>query len=46
MMDIKASSELEENLTNPLAPLLYAISTLHCLTVSLARGGAGRHGLG
>jgi SAM-dependent methyltransferase len=41
MMDIKASSNLEDNLANPLAPLLYGISTLHCMTVSLARGGAG-----
>jgi SAM-dependent methyltransferase len=41
MMDIKAASRLEDNVGNPLAPLLYAISTLHCMTVSLARGGAG-----
>lgn len=41
MMDIKASSHLEQNLDNPLAPLLYATSTLHCITVSLAEGGAG-----
>ncbi|PXY32488.1 class I SAM-dependent methyltransferase [Prauserella muralis] len=41
MMDIKASSDLAANLDNPLAPLLYAVSTLHCMTVSLARGGAG-----
>ena len=26
---------------NPLAPMLYSVSTLHCLTVSLADGGAG-----
>jgi ubiquinone/menaquinone biosynthesis C-methylase UbiE len=41
MMDIKASSLLERNIGNPFAPMLYAISTLHCLTVSLAYGGAG-----
>lgn len=41
MIDIKASSNLEDNLTNPLAPMLYAVSTLHCMTVSLAAGGAG-----
>lgn len=41
MMDIKASSNLEDNITNPLAPLLYGISTLHCMTVSLAHDGAG-----
>lgn len=41
MMDIKASSRLENNVANPLAPFLYAVSTLHCMTVSLAQGGAG-----
>lgn len=41
MFDIKASSRLEHDMPNPVAPLLYAISTLHCLTVSLAGGGAG-----
>jgi SAM-dependent methyltransferase len=41
MMDIKAASRLEDNLDNPAAPFLYAMSTLHCLTVSLAQGGAG-----
>jgi len=41
MLDIKASSELEGNRTNPLAPWLYGVSTLHCMTVSLAHGGAG-----
>ncbi|MFW6091224.1 MAG: methyltransferase domain-containing protein [Actinomycetota bacterium] len=40
-MDIKASSHLERNLDNPLAPFLYGVSTLHCMTVSLAQGGAG-----
>jgi ubiquinone/menaquinone biosynthesis C-methylase UbiE len=41
MMDIKASSHLEDNVDNPLAPFLYGVSTLHCMTVSLARGGVG-----
>jgi SAM-dependent methyltransferase len=41
MVEPRASSHLEGNLANPLAPLLYSISTLHCLTVSLAGGGAG-----
>jgi hypothetical protein len=41
MYDIKASSRLENNIGNPFAPFLYAVSTLHCLTVSLAYGGAG-----
>jgi SAM-dependent methyltransferase len=41
MQEPYVSSNLEDNLTNPVAPLIYAISTLHCLTVSLAHGGAG-----
>ena len=41
MLDIRASSHLENNTGNPLAPWLYAVSTLHCMTVSLAEGGAG-----
>ncbi len=41
MMDIDASSNLEENLEHPLAPSLYSISTAHCMTVSLAQGGMG-----
>jgi ubiquinone/menaquinone biosynthesis C-methylase UbiE len=41
MMDIKASSNLHENMAHPLGPFLYTISTMHCMTVSLAQGGAG-----
>ncbi len=41
MVEPRASSNLEENLANPMAPMLYATSTLHCMTVSLASGGAG-----
>ena len=41
MVDIAASSNLEENLQHPLAPMLYSISTLHCMAVSLALGGDG-----
>jgi 2-polyprenyl-3-methyl-5-hydroxy-6-metoxy-1,4-benzoquinol methylase len=41
MQDILASSRLEQNLGNPLAPFLYTISTMHCMSVSLAQGGAG-----
>lgn len=40
-IDIKASSYLENNIDNPLAPFLYTVSTLHCMTVSLAQDGAG-----
>jgi SAM-dependent methyltransferase len=41
MQDIRASSRLENNLGHPIAPLLYTLSTMHCMTVSLAQGGAG-----
>ena len=41
MVDFAASSNLEENVDNPLAPALYMFSVLHCLTVSLAQDGAG-----
>lgn len=41
MQDILASSHLEGNLANPIAAFLYTISTMHCMTVSLAQGGAG-----
>jgi len=41
MQDILASSHLENNLENPIATFLYTISTMHCMTVSLAQGGAG-----
>jgi SAM-dependent methyltransferase len=37
----RLSERLEDNIGNPLAPFTYAVSTLHCLTVSLAQGGAG-----
>jgi SAM-dependent methyltransferase len=40
-LDLKASSRLEDNLGNPVAPWIYSVSTLHCLTVSLAHGGPG-----
>ena len=41
MVDIRASSLLEENMKHPLAPFLYTISCNHCMTVSLAEDGAG-----
>jgi 2-polyprenyl-3-methyl-5-hydroxy-6-metoxy-1,4-benzoquinol methylase len=41
MVDIRASSKLEENLGHPMAPMLYSVSTLHCMTVSLALDGEG-----
>ena len=33
MVDTAASSNLEENMDHPLAPMMYSISTLHCMTV-------------
>jgi SAM-dependent methyltransferase len=41
MQDIKGSSHVDGNMDHPLAPLLYTMSTMHCMTVSLADGGAG-----
>jgi ubiquinone/menaquinone biosynthesis C-methylase UbiE len=41
MVDIKASSNLEENVDLPWASFLYAISTVHCMSVSLGQGGDG-----
>lgn len=41
MFEPKASSKLEDNIGNPFAPYVYGVSVLHCLTVSLAEGGAG-----
>lgn len=40
-MDLAASSKLEENLDHVTGPLLYAMSTFHCMTVSLSQGGEG-----
>lgn len=44
MLDLALSSNLEDNIDNPFAPWVYSISTLHCMTVSLAEGGAGLGG--
>lgn len=41
MQDIAGSSYLENNLDHPMGPLLYTISTMHCMSVSLAYGGMG-----
>ncbi|MCA9425606.1 MAG: class I SAM-dependent methyltransferase [Candidatus Omnitrophica bacterium] len=41
MQDIDASSNVEKNVDHPLGTLLYSISTMHCMTVSLAMGGMG-----
>ncbi|MGR3277226.1 class I SAM-dependent methyltransferase [Acaryochloris marina NIES-2412] len=41
MQDIRASSDVGGNLDHPVGPLLYTISCMHCMTVSLAAGGMG-----
>jgi 2-polyprenyl-3-methyl-5-hydroxy-6-metoxy-1,4-benzoquinol methylase len=41
MQDIHASTDVGGNLDHPAGPLLYAISCMHCMTVSLAYGGMG-----
>lgn len=41
MQDIHGSSEVHNNLEHPVGPLLYSLSTTHCMTVSLAQGGDG-----
>ncbi len=41
MQDIRGSRHVEKNLDHPVAPFLYTISAMHCMTVSLAAGGEG-----
>jgi 2-polyprenyl-3-methyl-5-hydroxy-6-metoxy-1,4-benzoquinol methylase len=41
MQDIGGSAKLENNLDFPMASLLYAVSCIHCMPVSLGQGGAG-----
>jgi SAM-dependent methyltransferase len=41
MVDIKASSNVEDNLDHPLAPFVYTVSTMHCMSVSLGLDGDG-----
>jgi 2-polyprenyl-3-methyl-5-hydroxy-6-metoxy-1,4-benzoquinol methylase len=41
MVDVRASSDLAGNIGHPLGPFLYGMSTMHCMTVSLALNGAG-----
>lgn len=40
-VDIAASSNVEENADHPVGSFLYTISTMHCMTVSLALDGMG-----
>jgi 2-polyprenyl-3-methyl-5-hydroxy-6-metoxy-1,4-benzoquinol methylase len=41
MQDIKGSSCVHNNVDHPIGTLLYTISCMHCMTVSLAQGGEG-----
>jgi 2-polyprenyl-3-methyl-5-hydroxy-6-metoxy-1,4-benzoquinol methylase len=41
MVDIKASSKVEENVEVPWGTMLYTISAMHCMSVSLGLGGDG-----
>jgi len=41
MQDIRATTDVGGNLEHPIAPLLYTISCMHCMSVFLAYGGMG-----
>ena len=41
MQDIDSQTAVADNVGNPLAPFIYAISCMHCMTVSLAQNGEG-----
>ena len=41
MVDIKASSNVDDNVDLPWGTFLYTVSTMHCMTVSLALDGDG-----
>jgi 2-polyprenyl-3-methyl-5-hydroxy-6-metoxy-1,4-benzoquinol methylase len=41
MQDIAGSSHAHKNMNHPIGPLLYTVSTMHCMTVSLSQGGEG-----
>ncbi|WP_019593519.1 class I SAM-dependent methyltransferase [Thioalkalivibrio sp. ALM2T] len=41
MQDIRSSGQIPGDLDHPLGPFLYTVSCMHCMPVSLARGGPG-----
>jgi 2-polyprenyl-3-methyl-5-hydroxy-6-metoxy-1,4-benzoquinol methylase len=41
MVDIKASSRLQDNIDHPMAPFLYTVSLMHCMPVGLNDKGRG-----
>lgn len=41
MGEIAASSKVEENIDNPIGPLIYMFSVFYCMTTALSQGGVG-----
>jgi 2-polyprenyl-3-methyl-5-hydroxy-6-metoxy-1,4-benzoquinol methylase len=41
MQDIRGSSHVHNNIGHPIGTFLYTVSTMHCMTVSLAQDGDG-----
>ncbi|MGM0547628.1 MAG: class I SAM-dependent methyltransferase [Bacteroidota bacterium] len=41
MQDIHSTGHVHTNMDHPLGPTLYTVSTMHCMSVSLAQGGEG-----
>lgn len=41
MQDIQAATHMHGNMDHPIGPFVYTISTMHCMSVSLANGGPG-----
>jgi ubiquinone/menaquinone biosynthesis C-methylase UbiE len=41
MGEIAASSRVEENVDNPIGPMLYMFSVFYCMTTALSQGGVG-----
>lgn len=41
MQDIHSTGHVHKNMDHPLGPALYTVSCMHCMSVSLAQGGAG-----
>lgn len=41
MQDIHSTGHVHKDMDHPLGPALYTVSTMHCMSVSLAQGGEG-----
>lgn len=41
MQDIHSTGHVHKNMDHPMGPLLYTVSCMHCMSVSLAQGGDG-----